>query len=27
LVLQDGRIRIRTLVYTVQAEYVHVLQS
>jgi hypothetical protein len=27
LVLQDGRIRIQTLVYTVQAEYVHVLQS
>jgi hypothetical protein len=27
LVLQDGRIRIRALVYTVQAEYVHVLQS
>src|ERR1700722_6975078 len=24
LLLQDGRIRIRTLVYTVQAEYVHV---
>jgi hypothetical protein len=27
LVSQDGRIRIRTLVYTVQAVYVHVLQS
>jgi hypothetical protein len=24
LVLQDGRIRIRALVYTVQAEYIHV---
>jgi hypothetical protein len=27
LVLQDERIRVRTLFYTVQAEYVDVLQS
>jgi hypothetical protein len=27
LVLQDGRIRVRTLVYAVQAVYVHLLQS
>src|SRR5271170_2859502 len=27
MVLQDGRIRIRTFIYTVQAVYVHVLQS